>query len=97
MKRQLHQVSSFHHKFQDRIQHFPSVNISDEKKQLRKRLMREEIEELCAAMDQKEIMHIAKELVDVLYVVLGTALVYGLGSVLPAVFSAVHKSNMSRV
>jgi predicted HAD superfamily Cof-like phosphohydrolase len=59
--------------------------------------MREELEEVEEAMHEGDIKNIAKELSDLLYVVFGTAEVYGLGDKMDEVFAEVHRSNMSKL
>lgn len=61
---------------------------------LRYRLMREELVELMDAMTIKDIQAIAKELADLLYVVYGTAISYGID--MESVSLAVHQSNMTK-
>jgi len=55
-----------------------------------------EASELREAMLAGDIVGIADGLADCLYVLWGTALTYGLGDVLPAVFAEVHRSNMTK-
>ena len=58
--------------------------------------MREELNEVTHAMYHEPIDHLAKELADLLYTVLGTIEAFGLSSSFEDVFQAVHKSNMSK-
>lgn len=60
----------------------------------RARLMTEELSETIEAMDNGDLVKIADGLGDLLYVVIGTALVYGIP--IAAVFDEVHRSNMSK-
>lgn len=62
---------------------------------LRIKLMKEELEESLEAMYEEDGPQIAKELCDLLYVVYGTLAVYGIDA--DAAFSAVHESNMSKL
>jgi predicted HAD superfamily Cof-like phosphohydrolase len=62
---------------------------------LRERLIHEEFEELKEAMAKNDLAGIAKELADLLYVVYGTAVSYGID--MDPVFREVHRSNMSKV
>lgn len=62
---------------------------------LRQKLIDEEYEELCEAMNTNDVKEIAKEMADLLYVVYGTAVTMGID--LDAVFAEVHKSNMSKL
>ena len=60
----------------------------------RVRLMSEELAETISAMDRDDLVGIADGLGDLLYVVIGTALVYGIP--IAAVFNEVHASNMTK-
>lgn len=90
------QVLEFHKLAKSSLVKTPTANISAETKALRIRLIREETEELIEAIEQKNLHAIAKELADVLYVVLGTVIAFGLHSVFGKVFTAVHNSNLSK-
>ena len=82
-------VHEFHDHFncgKGQIGHLPSLN----RVMLRTRLMMEELAELVESMQLGEYVNVAKELADVLYVVLGTAVEYGLP--MDEVFEAVHQS-----
>jgi predicted HAD superfamily Cof-like phosphohydrolase len=63
---------------------------------LRLRLMMEELGELSVAMEQEELVNVADGLTDLLYVVVGTAVCYGMGGILDEMFREVHRSNMSK-
>ncbi|MBP9820441.1 nucleoside triphosphate pyrophosphohydrolase family protein [Candidatus Woesebacteria bacterium] len=86
----------FHRLAKSSLVETPTANISPETKALRIRLIREETEELIEAIEQKSLREIAKELADVLYVLLGTVIAFGLHSVFEKVFTAVHNSNLSK-
>jgi predicted HAD superfamily Cof-like phosphohydrolase len=58
-------------------------------------LIDEEYDELIEALNWGDRRFIAKELADLVYVVIGTAV--ALGIPFDAVFDAVHKSNMSKL
>lgn len=60
----------------------------------RLRLMAEEAQELVDAMFAGNIQSIAKELADLLYVVYGTAISYGLD--MEPISAEVHRSNMTK-
>lgn len=62
---------------------------------LRLRLIKEEYHEVVDAMSNRGIEDVAKELADLLYVVFGTAVSYGIP--MDEVFREVHASNMSKV
>lgn len=73
----------------------PSARISERDLLLRLALMDEEHQEVREAILEGDIAHIAKELADLLYVVFGTAITYGID--LGPVFEEVHRSNMSKL
>ena len=62
--------------------------------QLRLDLIVEELNELSAAIHDRNIVEIADALTDILYVVYGTGHTYGID--LDACFKEVHRSNMSK-
>ena len=87
-------VLKFHKEFDIHIAETPSV--PDERTQaLRVRLIQEEFDELKEAFKKNDLPHIAKELADLLYVVYGTAISYGID--MEPVFQEVQRSNMSKV
>jgi predicted HAD superfamily Cof-like phosphohydrolase len=87
-------VEEFHRKFEIAIGQRPSV--PDEATcQLRVRLIQEEFDELKEAMGAQDLVGVAKELADLLYVVYGTAVAYGMD--MDPVFREVHRSNLTKV
>lgn len=62
---------------------------------LRARLLREEVEEVAAALAGTSLAEIAHELADLLYVTYGTAI--SLGIDIRPVFEAIHVANMAKV
>lgn len=68
----------------------------DHTKVLRLRLMLEELGELACAMHENDVIEVADGITDLLYVVVGTAVEYGLGPVLNEMFDEVHRANMSK-
>ncbi len=63
---------------------------------LRFSLIEEECHEFCAAANSEDMDGIAKELADIVYVVIGTAVEYGLVR-FDEIFAEVHRSNMSKL
>jgi predicted HAD superfamily Cof-like phosphohydrolase len=87
-------VEEFHRTF-DILVH-PSPTLVDEgTRELRIKLIQEEFEELKEALAQGDLQSISKEMADLLYVVYGTAVSYGID--MDPVFREVHRSNMSKV
>ena len=87
-------VEAFHRMFGIVVHHAPTV-VDDRTRALRERLIQEEFEELKEAMAKNDLACIAKEMADLLYVVYGTAVSYGID--MDPVFREVHRSNMSKV
>ena len=87
-------VEEFHRKFEIAVGNGPSVP-EEGTRQLRVRLIQEEFEELKEAMATQDLAGVAKELADLLYVVYGTAVSYGVD--MDPVFREVHRSNLSKV
>jgi predicted HAD superfamily Cof-like phosphohydrolase len=87
-------VERFHRLFDILMQPTPG-QIDEQTRALRERLIQEEFEELKEAMGQRDLAAIAKELADLLYVVYGTAVSYGID--MGPVFREVHRSNMSKI
>ena len=89
-----HMVTDFHHAFDAVHAAVPTV-ADPTTRALRLTLMTEELHEVDEAMTQNDLPAIAKELADLLYVVYGTAVSYGID--LGPVFREVHRSNMTKV
>jgi len=89
----IHKVKDFHDKFSIPIGGLGNMPPA-ERQMLRTRLMMEEMAELVEAMQTGDYVNVAKELADVLYVVYGTAVEYGVP--MDEVFAEVHRSNMSK-
>ena len=89
-----HMVAEFHRTFGILTANAPTVQ-DEQTKALRVRLIQEEFDELKEALDQGNLTAMAKELADLLYVVYGTAVSYGIE--MEPVFREVHRSNMTKV
>ncbi|HQV12175.1 MAG TPA: MazG nucleotide pyrophosphohydrolase domain-containing protein [Nitrospira sp.] len=87
-------VAEFHRKFDIPVGEKPAIP-PDTTRQLRVRLIQEEFAELQEAMTAQDLPAVAKELADLLYVVYGTAVSYGVD--MDPVFREVHRSNLSKV
>lgn len=87
-------VEEFHRRFEIAIGRAPSLP-DESTRQLRLRLIQEEFDELTEAMAGQDLANVAKELADLLYVVYGTAVAYGMD--MEPVFREVHRSNLSKV
>src|ERR1051326_6327339 len=85
----------FHNCFQHHTEDVPTAKIPEKVRNLRSRLMREELQELEKAMVEEDLVGIADGLADLLYVVFGTALSYGIP--IDQVFHMVHRANMNKL
>jgi predicted HAD superfamily Cof-like phosphohydrolase len=87
-----------HGQFQGRLGYdaFNSLmsSISPEVKELRVRLMMEELAETVTAMHEGDIPNVADGLADLVYVVIGTALAYGIP--FDRIFQDVQRANMTK-
>lgn len=88
------QVTEFHKAGGHVINIRPTV-VDQKTIELRKRLIREEVlDELFPAMDRGDLVEIADALADVLYVVYGTAVSFGID--MEPISDEVHRSNMTK-
>lgn len=90
-------VQEFHEAFGHGVNEAPRL-ISVQEINLRKELMIEELVgagELVDSMQKQDLVGVADGLADVLYVVLGTAVAYGID--IEPIFNEVHASNMSKL
>ena len=87
-------VEEFHHKFDILVNRKPTLP-DKSTEELRVRLIQEEFDELHVAMADGNLVAVAKELADLLYVVYGTAVSYGID--MEPVFQEVHRSNLTKV
>ena len=87
-------VEAFHRTFDIVVNPVPTVP-DGPTRGLRIQLIKEEFNELKEALAREDLASIAKEMADLLYVVYGTAVSYGID--MDPVFREVHRSNMSKV
>ena len=91
----LNQVAAFHRLFKHPVIDSPSI--PDPKRcELRVSLIREELEELEEAIQQKDLVEIADALCDIQYVLSGAILEFGMAEKFPQLFDEVQRSNMSK-
>jgi predicted HAD superfamily Cof-like phosphohydrolase len=94
MYKALWQVGDFHRAFGIPIKGAPGFP-SQERRQLRVNLDQEEFLELLDAESRNDLVGIADAIGDLIYVLLGHCLEYGIP--IHSVFSAIHQSNMSKL
>ncbi len=87
-------VKTFMQTFGQEVKSKPSFS-SDKINELRYNLIREELEELKQAMNNKDILEVADALTDILYVTYGAGHAFGID--LDSCFDEVQNSNMSKL
>lgn len=95
MLKQQQQVDEFHRTFGITRQVSPGIPLDYADRELRVDLIAEELSELEDADYAGDIVGVADALGDLLYVVLGTAVTYGID--LEPIFEEIHRSNMTKV
>lgn len=88
-------VRAWHEKYGQQIREESDAAATDWQIAFRHWLHSEEVAELHVAMLDRDVVAIAREIADVLYVVYGTALSYGIP--IEDVFAEVHRANMTKV
>jgi predicted HAD superfamily Cof-like phosphohydrolase len=96
MKKQIDSVKLFHKTFGEKNGQFPCL-ISEEKFELRHKLMAEENDEYRDACKERDIVGIADALGDQLYILCGTILKHGMQNIIEDVFDEIQASNMSKL
>lgn len=91
----LNQVAEFHKTFKHPIEEKPMIP-SKKRCALRVALIREELEELEAAIEDNDLVEIADALCDIQYVLSGAVLEFGMGEKFRDLFDEVQRSNMSK-
>ncbi len=87
-------VREFHTKFNHPVGESPTL-LTDDQSNLRLELISEELEELRDGIANGDTVEIADALADLLYVVYGTAIAYGIP--IDLCFREVHRSNMTKL
>jgi predicted HAD superfamily Cof-like phosphohydrolase len=85
----------FHNAFDLPHQAMPNAAVEEPLAKIRIALLEEEVGEYIEAVSQSDLVAIADALADIVYVVYGTAVTYGID--LDRVLSEVHRSNMSKL
>lgn len=96
MEKQLNQVREFNEAFNVHIPEKPTL-LSYERSLLRLKLIKEEVNEYDEGLGNKDIVNIASELSDILYVTYGAILEHGLANHIERVFDAIHTANMAKL
>lgn len=97
MSSNFEKVKEFNKAFGLPNHHSPPPRILENKAlvKLRMSLIEEEVDELRKAIQDKDMVEVADALADILYVVYGAGLAFGID--LDKAFDLVHKSNMSKL
>ena len=93
MNSQQRMVKEFHDRFGEFIRSSPGP-VDETTRDLRIRLIREEMGEFEKAANDENLVKIADALADLLYVIYGTGISYGID--LEPIFREVHESNMTK-
>lgn len=93
-KTNFERVQEFHRTYKLNVGENP-VLLAQEERDLRIRLLREEFEEYLEGEANDDIVEIADALGDILYIVYGTAVSYGIP--IDEIFQEIHDSNMSKL
>lgn len=87
-------VRQFHEVYKCNIGEAPAFPNNNERK-LRRDLLIEEFAEYCKGEDEDNIVEVADALGDMLYIIYGTAVSYGIP--IDEVFAEIHASNLSKL
>lgn len=88
-------LRDFHAAFGLAMSDVPLARVPEKTRKLRESLIEEEYKELQEALDAEDLEQICKESCDLLYVVIGLMVAYGVP--IDRCFDEVHRSNMSKL
>jgi predicted HAD superfamily Cof-like phosphohydrolase len=88
-------VLEFHRAAGAYVSDEPTLDVSAEVRDLRLRLITEELDELRVALESDDLAGVADALADLLYVVHGAALAFGIP--IAEVFAEVHRANLAKL
>ena len=97
LKKELDAVQEFHEAFKINVNQEPTLDLSDQIKELRFNLMKEENEEYLEAVQNNDLVEVADALGDMLYILCGTILTHGMQHKITEVFEEIQRSNMSKL
>ena len=97
MLKQINHVKAFHTAFGAPVRDTPTVDVPDDQKALRIKLLKEEVEELEEALKNNDLVEAADALTDIMYVLAGAYLTFGLQDYAEPLFEEVQSSNMSKL
>ena len=97
IQKELNAVQAFHKAFKIDCADAPTVDLPDQIKELRFRLMEEENQEYLEAAKNNDLVEVADALGDMLYILCGTILSHGMQHKIEEVFEEIQRSNMSKL
>ena len=97
IQKELNAVQAFHKAFKIDCSDAPTVDLPDQIKELRFRLMEEENQEYLEAAKNNDLVEVADALGDMLYILCGTILSHGMQHKFEEVFDEIQRSNMSKL
>ena len=97
IQKELNAVQAFHQVFKIGCAAQPTVDLPDQIKELRFRLMEEENQEYLEAAKNNDLVEVADALGDMLYILCGTILSHGMQHKIEEVFDEIQRSNMSKL
>ena len=96
MEKQIQQVLEFYDAFGHPKADSPK-HIETHRLIMRHNILNEEVVELLNAGVKGDLVEVGDAITDCLYILIGTAIEFGLADKLSAMFDEVHKSNMSKL
>jgi predicted HAD superfamily Cof-like phosphohydrolase len=96
MNKHIEQIKEFHSVYKLPMRNKPAI-IPEKEFTLRHRLLIEEVRELQDAWEENDIVEVTDAIVDCIYILLGTAVTFGIADKLKECFDEVHRSNMSKL
>jgi predicted HAD superfamily Cof-like phosphohydrolase len=93
MTEQIEQVREFYTAFKQPI----GEGMDYDRKILKDKILREEVVELSDATFNNDNIEALDAVVDCMYILIGTAVELGIDHLIPAAFSEVHRSNMTKL
>ena len=97
MNLQLWQVQEFNNAFKIETPPAPLLNIDWDRAKFRYNLLKEENDEFLEAAHEKNPVELVDAIGDMLYILCGTVIEYGLQAEIDTIFSEIHRSNMSKL
>jgi len=91
----LAKVAEFHSAFELPVKRSPGIP-AEGRAEMRLALLEEELQELRAAIERKDLVAVADAFSDLQYVLSGAVHEFGMGEIMKACFDEVHRSNMSK-